>query len=71
MLNLTEKMAPRRTTALCKRNVIYIPQVWVKHLEVTLGYIEKFFNNGAMTMTFHILNVLRGLGGYAKDGRCA
>ena len=59
-------MAQRRITALCKRNVIYIRQVRVKHLELTLGYMGKFFNNGSMTTKFHILNVL----GHAKDGRC-
>ena len=59
-----------RITALCKRNVIYIRQVWVKHLELTQGYMETFFDNGyIMTMTFHILSVVRGLGGHAKDGR--
>ena len=31
----------------------------------------KFFNNGSMTMKFHIINVHEGLGGHAKDGRCA
>ena len=33
--------------------------------------MEKFFNNGFMTMTFHILNILGGLGGHAKDEGCA
>ena len=60
-------MAAMRITAICKRNVIYIRQVRVKHLELTLGYMGKFFNNGSMTMTFHILNVQEGLGGHAKD----
>ena len=32
--------------------------------------MENVFNNGSMTMTFHILNVHDGLGGLAKDGRC-
>ena len=61
-------MAAQRIKALCKCNGIYIRQVRVKHVELTLGYTEEFFNNGSMTMTFHILNVL-GLGGHAKDGR--
>ena len=64
------KMAPRRITALCKCNVIYIRQVRVKHLELTLGYMGNFFNNGYMTMTFHILKMLYDLESHAKDGRC-
>ena len=64
-------MAARAETALCKRNVIYIRQVRVKHLELTLGYMGKFFNKGVMTTKFHILNVQEGLGRHAKDGRCA
>ena len=71
MLILIGKMAARGIIALCKRNVIYIRKLRVKHLELTLGYMEKFFNNGPMTMTFHILKVHEGLGGHAKDGRCA
>ena len=70
VLILIGKMAARRETALCKRNVIYIRQIRVKHLELTLGYMGKFFNNGSMTMTFHILNVLYDLESHAKDGRC-
>ena len=31
--------------------------------------MDKFFNNGSMTMTFYILKVHEGLGGHAKDGR--
>ena len=58
-------------TALCKRNVIYIRQVRVKKLELTLGYMGTFFNNGSMTIIFHILKVQEELGGYAKDGMCA
>ena len=61
---------PLRITALCKRNVIYIRQVRVKHLELTLGYMGNFFNNGSMTMKLHILKVLYGLESHAKDGRC-
>ena len=68
---LIGKMAARRITALCKHNVIYIRQVWIEHLEFTLGYMEKFFNNGSMTTKFHNLKVLEGLGGHAKDGRWA
>ena len=64
-------MAAKWVTALCRRNVIYIRQVRVKHLELTLGYMGKFFNNGSMTTKFHILNVQEGLGRHAKDGRCA
>ena len=30
----------------------------------------NFFNNGSMTMKFHILNVLYDLESHAKDGRC-
>ena len=60
-----------RITALCKRKVIYIRQVRVKHLELTLGYMGEFFNNGSMTTKCHILNAQEGLGGHAKDGRCA
>ena len=71
MLILIGKMAARRETALCKRNVIYIRQVRVKYLELTLGYMGKFFNNGSMTTKCHILNVQEGLGGHAKHGRCA
>ena len=63
-------MAARRITALCKRNVIKIRQVRVKHLELTLGYMGKFFNNGSMTMKFHILKVLYDSESHAKDGRC-
>ena len=59
-------MAARRITAPCKRNVIYIRQVRVKHLESKLGYMGKFNNNGSMTMTFYIVNVQEGLGGHAK-----
>ena len=62
-------MAARRITVLCKCNVIYIGQVRVKHLELTLGYMGKFFNNGSITMKFHILKVLGGLVGHAKDGK--
>ena len=62
-------MAAWRIAALFKRNVIYIRQV--KHVELTLGYMKRFFNNGSMTMTFHILNAHEGLGGHAKDERCA
>ena len=58
-------------TTLCKRNVIYIRQVRFKHLELTLGYMGKFFNNGSMATKFHILNSQEGLGGHAQDGRCA
>ena len=42
-------------------------QVRVKHLELTLGYIENFFNNGTLTITFHILKVYEGLRGHAKE----
>ena len=35
-----------------------------------LGYMEKFFNNGTMTIKFHILNIHEWLG-HAKDERCA
>ena len=63
-------MAARRITALCKRNVIYIRQVRVKHVELTLGYMETLLNNGSMTMKFHFLNVLYDLESYAKDGTC-
>ena len=62
-------MAARRITALCERNVIR--QVWVEHVELTLGYMDTFFNNGSMTMKFDILNAQEGSGGHAKDGRCA
>ena len=34
-------------------------------------YMENFFNNGSITLLFHILNVHEGLGEHAKDGRCA
>ena len=71
MLILIGKMVARRITVLCKRNVIYIRQVRVKHLELTLGYMGKFLNNGSMTTKFNILNLQEGLGGHAKDGRCA
>ena len=71
MLILIGKMAARRITALYKRNVIYIRQEPVKHLELTLGYMGTFFNNGSMTTKFHILNVQEGSGGHAKDERCA
>ena len=30
----------------------------------------NFFNNGSMTMTFHILKVLHDLESHANDGRC-
>ena len=65
-------MAARRITALCKRNVIYIRQVRVKYLELTPGYMGKFFNNGSMTMKFHNLNGQAGLGirRNAKDEMC-
>ena len=36
-----------------------------------MDYIEKLFDNGSITMIFHILNVPEGLGGHAKDMRCA
>ena len=32
--------------------------------------MDTFFNNGSMTMTFHILNMLYDLESHAKDGRC-
>ena len=51
--------------------LIYVRQVRVKHLELTLRYMENFFKNGFMTMKFHILNVHEGLGTHAKYGRCA
>ena len=34
-------MAAWRITALCKRNIIYICQVRVKHLKLTLGRVKK------------------------------
>ena len=68
MLILAGKMTPMLITDLNKRNVIYIRKVRVKHLEWTLGYMGKFFNNGSMTT---ILKVQEGLGGHATDGRCA
>ena len=73
-------MAGRRIKPLCKRTVIHIRQVQVKHLELKLRYMEIFFNNGSMeiffnngsmAMKFHILNVHEGLGQHAKDERCA
>ena len=70
VLILIGKMAARRIIALCKCNVIYIRQVRVKHLELTLGHMGKFFNNGSITMKLHILKVLYGLESHAKDGRC-
>ena len=70
VLILIGKMAARLITTLRKRNVIYIRQVRVKHLELTLGYMGKFFNNGSITMKLHILKVLYGLESHAKDGRC-
>ena len=51
------------------RNVIYIHQDRVNHLELTLGYMGTFFNNGSMTTKFHILNEQEGLGGHANDRR--
>ena len=71
MLILIGEMAVRRITALCKRNAIYIRQVRVKNLELTLGYMETFFNNVYMTTKCRILKVHVGLGGHAKDGKCA
>ena len=71
VLILIGKMAAWRKIAICKRNVIQIRQVRVKHLKSTLGYKGKLFNNGSMTTTFHILNVQEGVEGHAKDGRCA
>ena len=35
-----------------KRNVIYIRQIRVKHLELTLGYMGSLFNNGSMTISY-------------------
>ena len=67
---LIGKMASRRIIALCKHNVIYIRQVRVTHVELTLGYMGTSFNNGSMTMTFHILKVQEELGGCAKDEMC-
>ena len=64
-------MAAWRIKALSKRNVIYMPQVRVKHVELTLGYMETFFNNENMAMKLFILKVFGGLEGHAKDGRCA
>ena len=53
-----------------KRNVIR--QIRVKHAELILRYMYTFFNTGSMTIKFHIMNYgLGGLGGHAKDGRCA
>ena len=52
-----DKMAARRITALCKRNLIYVRQVWVKHVELTLKYMGTFFNNGSITIKFHIMNI--------------
>ena len=49
-------MAAGRITALCKRSVIYIRKFRVKHVELTLGYMEKFFNDVSMTMKCHILD---------------
>ena len=50
--------------------LVYFCQVRIMHVESTLGYMEKFFNNGSMTMTFHILKVQEELGGCAKDEMC-
>ena len=69
VLILISKMAARQITALCKRNVIYIRQIRVKHIESTLEYMGTFFN-GSMTTKRHILKVQEGLGGHANDGRC-
>ena len=63
-------MAARRILALCKRNVMYIRQLRVKVLELTLGYMGNFFDNGSMTTKLHILKLLYGLESHAKDGRC-
>ena len=35
------------------------------------GYMGKFFDNGSIATKCHIMNVQKGLGGHAKDGRCA
>ena len=62
-------MTAWRITALCKHYVIYIRQVQVNHIELTLEYVKKFFNNGSFVdMKFHILNVHEGVGGHAKIG---
>jgi len=68
VLILIDKMAARRITALCKRNIILHHQVRVKYLELTLGYMETFFNNGSMKMKCQILNFHEWLGGHAKVG---
>ena len=47
---------------LCRRNLIYIRQVQIRHLELSLGHTETFFNYGSMTMKFQILNVGDRLG---------
>ena len=47
---------------------MYIRQIRVKHLELTLGYMGNFFNNGSMKL--HILKVIYGLESHANDGRC-
>ena len=60
-------MAATRIRALCKRNVIYIRQIRVKHLELTLGYMGNFFNKGSMTMKLHILKVLYGRCGLSRN----
>ena len=65
------KMVVRGIITLCKRNVIYIRQLRVKHLELTLGYNVTFLNTGSMAIKFNIMNVHEGLGEHAKDGRCA
>ena len=46
---------------------MYIRQLRVKLLELTLGYMGNFFDNGSMTMKFHILKVLYDL---ESHGRC-
>ena len=68
MLILIGKMAASSislNSIIFKCNVIYIRQIRVKHLESTLGYMGKFFNNGSMKL--HILKVLYGLESHAKD----
>ena len=64
-------MAAWRITFPLNVMQFYERKVRVKHLELTLGYMVTFFNNGSSTTKLHILNVQEGLGRHAKDGRCA
>ena len=54
---------------LTSGGMLFAPLTAIEPRHFALGYMEIFFNNGSMTMTFHIQKNLEVLGRQPKDGR--